>query len=108
MRQTIVTVMLALLLVSGAGRPAAAEGYGEQAGWGLATATANLLYIPAKLAYATVGAVTGGLAYVLTLGNTRAVQAIWSPALGGSYVLTPGMIRGQEPILFFGESADLD
>lgn len=108
MRQTIVSVILAAVLVIGLGRPAAGEGYSGQAGWGLATAMSNLFYIPAKLVYATIGGVTGGLAYVLTLGNTKAVHAIWSPALGGSYVLTPAMMQGEEPILFFGESAEWD
>lgn len=78
--------------------------YGENARWGIAAVSANLLYIPAKITYVVVACVTGGLVYGLTLGNSRAVDAIFSPALGGTYVLSPAMMRGDEPVFFFGES----
>jgi hypothetical protein len=78
--------------------------YGQQAGWGFAAVGTNLLYIPAKVTYVIVACITGGLVYGLTLGNSRAVDAIFSPALGGTYVISPAMMRGDEPIFFFGES----
>jgi hypothetical protein len=101
-------VLAALLLALAQGRLEATESYGAQAGWGLAAAGTNLFYIPAKLAYATMGLVAGGITYAMTLGNSRAVEAIWSPAFGGTYVVTPAMLRGEEPILFFGETIEDD
>lgn len=107
MRRTVVSVMVIVLVtVASVGSARAEENlsYGQQAGWGFAAVGTNLLYIPAKVAYVIVACVTGGLVYGLTLGNTRAVDAIFSPALGGTYVLSPAMMRGDEPIFFFGES----
>jgi hypothetical protein len=89
-----------------AGPVHAKEGYGNEAGWGFAAVLANLLYIPAKLVYATLGGVTGGLGYILTVGNANVAKSIVAPSVGGTYVLTPDMLRGEQPILFSGESVD--
>jgi hypothetical protein len=95
----------ALLLVLGMAQPAPAQdSYGSQFGWGMAAIGANLFYIPGKLIYAALGGVTGGIGYLLSAGNFEAAQKIWSPTVGGTYVLTPGMLRGDEPIFFAGES----
>jgi hypothetical protein len=97
-----VVLSLTLLL---AARPAVAKDDGsffEDVGIGLGTALVNVLYIPAKFAYATVGSVIGGLAWVLTLGDTDTAMGVWEPTLGGSYVVTPKMLRGDEPIEFSG------
>jgi hypothetical protein len=113
MRRRIISVVLAVLLTGGQlgavedeDISAADEGYsyGSQAGWGFAAVGTNLLYMPAKLTYVVVATVTGGLVYALTLGNSRAVHAIFSPALGGTYVISPAMLKGDEPVFFFGET----
>jgi hypothetical protein len=98
--------VVALLVALGAAPAGAAQGYGSQFGWGMAAVGANLLYIPAKLVYATVGGITGGLGYILTLGNPAALHTVLGPSVGGTYVLTPDMLRGEQPILFSGESPD--
>lgn len=72
------------------------------AGYGAAALVGNLLYIPAKLAYAVVGGVVGGGTYLVTAGNTQAANTVWRSALGGDYVLTPQMIAGEQPINFSG------
>ena len=84
----------------GAPQVARAEGFGENAGWGALAAVSNLGYMPAKLVYALFGGLTGGLAYVVTLGDYDTSKEIWTASLGGTYVLTPGMMRGEEPIVF--------
>jgi len=83
---------------------ARAEEMAKQAGIGIGTAVLNLLYIPAKITYATLGGVTGSLAYALTGGSLDAARHVWEPSLGGTYVLTPEMMRGQEPVRFSGSS----
>jgi hypothetical protein len=82
--------------------------YWGDAGWGVLTVVANIPYVPAKLLYAAVGTLTGGLAYLVTVGDTETAQKVWSPSLGGSYVVTPAMLRGDEPILFNGPSYSND
>ena len=69
--------------------------------------------MPTKFTYATLGAITGGFAYVLTGFNTNVGKSIWIPSTGGDYVITPAMLRGEDPIYFSGttesdESRDKD
>jgi hypothetical protein len=82
--------------------------YWGEAGYGSVCVLANVLYMPAKVVYATVGIITGGLAYLLTAGDSDTAERIWSPSLGGNYVVTPAMVRGDEPILFNGPSYSSD
>ena len=79
----------------------------SEVGWGALTGLSNLIYVPAKLVYAGVGGLTGGLAYTLTGGSLDTAQAIWEPSFGGDYFLTPGMIQGDEGISFAGAPAGL-
>jgi len=98
-------LVLAAALVAatlGAPRVARAEDYGNQAGWGILSVLANVGYMPAKVIYVTMGGLTGGLAYVCTGGSYEAASGIWTPSLGGTYALTPSMLRGEEPIQFAG------
>ena len=106
-RLTLVGVMVCLL-----SRVALAEtkdtNYWSDAGYGTLAVMANVFYMPTKVVYATLGTVTGALAYILTVGNADIAQGIWSPSVGGSYVVTPAMVRGDEPILFNGTSFSKD
>lgn len=83
------------------------SGVWSDIGWGALTVLGNLAYVPAKLVYATTGAVTGGMALGLTGGDTATAQNVWEPSLLGDYFLTPGMIRGEEGISFAGAPAEL-
>jgi hypothetical protein len=85
-------------------RQAKAEEYGENAGWGVLAVLANVGYMPVKTVYATLGGLTGSLAYVCTGGNYDTASDVWQTSMGGNYVLTPGMVRGDEPIAFAGSS----
>jgi len=97
LRMVVVGAVLAGTL--SASTPARA-GYLEEAGWGSLTMLANVAYMPAKLVYATLGGLTGGLAYACTAGNLRTAENVWSTSMGGTYVLTPPMLRGQQGITF--------
>jgi hypothetical protein len=79
-----------------------ADEYPESAGWGVLAVFANIVYMPAKTVYAVVGGITGGFAYACTVGDYETASNIWSASLGGTYVLSPGMIRGEDPIYFSG------
>ena len=97
-RRALVAVAAASLL---AGAPARAGGF-EDAGWGVATVFTNVFYMPAKVVYATAGAITGGFAFCLTGGDTDTANKVWQPSLEGTYVVTPPMLRGEEAINFAG------
>lgn len=104
------TWALAVVVTAGLAVPAAAGAEeirqaGRDAGIGLATVVANVFYIPAKVVYAAVGGVTGGLTYALTAGNTDAAQKVWVASGGGDYVLSPAQLQGREKIHFSGGDA---
>lgn len=93
------TAALAATLTTAA--PARA-GFLEDAGWGSLTVLTNVVYMPAKMVYSAVGGLTGGLAYALTVGDLKTAETVWVTAMGGTYVVTPRMLQGEEPISFAG------
>lgn len=74
----------------------------EELGYGVASVFASLFYSPAKVTYAGLGLITGGLSYVLTGGNGDVANEIIYPAVKGNYVVTPKHLQGSEPIYFVG------
>lgn len=105
MRKWILAVTLTLALGVSA-RPAEANDYLYDAGIGTACVFVNVLYMPAKVVYATLGGVTGGLAYVLTGLNFETAEKIWTPSLGGNYVVTPAHLRNEQTLYFSGTVQD--
>ena len=83
-----------------------AEPVGQEAGYGVGAALASVFYIPAKVTYAGLGLLTGGLGYVLTGGRADVANNIIYPAIGGNYVVTPNHLKGAEPIYFVGPAPD--
>jgi len=71
-------------------------------GVGAATAAADVVYVPLKVGYAILGGIIGGAGWAVTGGNSQVSDTIWRSSLGGDYVLTPSMVRGDEPIHFSG------
>ena len=101
------SLVLAVVMVGALALPAAAlaeetKQAGRDAGIGLATVVANLFYMPAKVGYAAVGGLTGGLTYALTGGNLDAAEKVWVASGGGDYVLSPEHLQGREKIQFSG------
>ena len=78
--------------------------YGR-AGYGVGAALASVFYIPAKVTYAGLGLLTGGLGYVLTGGRADVANNIIYPAVRGNYVVTPNHLKGTEPLYFVGARA---
>lgn len=97
-------VIVAMVAVLGTAAPAVAQqgDYVYDAGIGTACVFTNLLYMPAKFVYATLGGVTGGLAYLLTGLNLETAEKIWTPSLGGNYVVTPAHLRNEQTLYFSG------
>jgi hypothetical protein len=100
----IAAVVCALAQVARAAGNEKDTTYWSDAGYGTLAVFTNVFYMPVKFVYGTLGLLTGSLAYVLTAGDSDTAQRVWSPSLGGSYVVTPGMLRGDEPVLFNGPS----
>lgn len=85
-----------------AAQTAAEPPMGEEAGYGVGAALASIFYIPAKVTYAGLGLLTGGLSYVLSGGRADVANNIIYPAVRGNYVVTPSHLKGTEPIYFVG------
>jgi hypothetical protein len=86
-------------------QPAETQVTWKSVGSGVGAVASNVLYVPAKLVYGTVGGIAGGAGYALTGGNQRVANAIWRSSLGGDYVITPDMISGQAPVHFTGPTS---
>jgi len=78
-----------------------AENTITEGGLGLASLLATIPYGLAKIGYAAVGAIAGGLNYLE--GKKESAEEIWDSALEGTYILTPDHLRGKKPIQFLGE-----
>ena len=101
----LVTVMVSPLYGQTADQknePAAEQPVGEEAGYGVGAALASVFYIPAKVTYAGLGLLTGGLGYLLSGGRADVANNIIYPAVRGNYVVTPSHLKGTEPIYFVG------
>ena len=98
LRKWIFASLVGTLLLAGAASTHA--DYLSDAGMGVLTIGSNVAYVPVKLGYAVLGGVTGSFAYVLTGANYQVAERIWTPSMGGDYVLTAGHLRGQETIHF--------
>ena len=54
------------------------------------------------MAVAVLGAVAGGVGFIFSGGDKVTAEKIWSPSLGGEYVVTPAHLRGEKDLHFFG------
>ena len=102
MRWRLMVAAAAVAVTLSMPQSARAEEYPGSAGWGILAVFANIGYMPVKTVYAALGGLTGSLAYVCTGGSYDTASYIWAMSLGGTYVLTPSMIRGEDPIAFAG------
>ncbi len=100
-------VALAILVGISIARPATAassRSLGQEFGLGLAAGFGTLFYFPLKMVYSLTGGLVGGLTYLVTLADEEVANAVWEPTIGGTYVLTPDMVAGDEPVSFIGGS----
>lgn len=98
-------VAVAVVAMSFVARVAVAESnYLADAGWGTLATLTNIVYMPSKIVYATLGGFVGALALGVTAGDIDTAKGVWSPTMGGHYVVTAAMLRNEEPLLFVGPS----
>jgi hypothetical protein len=75
---------------------------GEELGYGFGSVLANIFYMPAKVTYAGLGLLTGGIGFVLSGGRADVANDIIYPSVKGNYVVTPSHLKGNEPLYFVG------
>ncbi|MEE2665810.1 MAG: hypothetical protein VX681_16975 [Myxococcota bacterium] len=74
----------------------------KNAGVGLGSAVASLLYAPVKTGYAFGGVLVGGLAFVFSGGDADVARVVLEPSVMGDYVITTEHLSGEREIEFFG------
>ncbi len=101
---------LAFLCAVNPVRASAAEGkeLAQTAALGVGSVIATVVYAPLKVAYAVVGSVVGGGAYLVSGFNAETAQAVISPAIRGNYVVTPDHLRQADTLEFVGRDADVE
>ena len=63
-------------------------------------AVGNVLFVPVRVTFTTIGAALGGLTGWLTAGNRYAAEDIWHlPPFDGQTHLQPEMMYGEEPLM---------
>ena len=105
---TLCVVFVCVTAVGMPGMGLAAEEKGSQsneAALGIGSALLTIVYFPAKLVYATLGGIVGGLTYAVTGGDLETAQSVWEPSFYGTYVITPDHLKGNEPVRFYGTTA---
>lgn len=75
----------------------------EAASWAL-----TVPYGAAKVVFAILGGIFGGMTYVFSGGNTEAAKAVWDTSVRGTYVITPAHLRGDKPVRFLGVPPEQD
>ncbi len=72
------------------------------AGLNLASLFLTIPYGGAKILYAAVGGIVGGVTWALTGGDVETAKLVWHPSLYGTYVIAPEHLRGEDAIQFMG------
>jgi hypothetical protein len=106
-----VAVVLALLLfglvapgsaqtVSGSASTTA-ETTPAQIGYGIGSVLGSLVYAPFKTTFCTLGALTS--VAVLPFGTDKAGKVVGA-SCRGTWIISPDVVRGQEPVHFVGDT----
>jgi hypothetical protein len=80
---------------------AAKDSTAQEVTYGAGSFFGTLLYAPVKTSFCVVGAVTSGL--TLPFGGTQTAGKVARTACGGTWVITPSTLKGQEQVRFVGE-----
>ena len=98
------------LLIALTGNPAIAADTSETSPEGAALQAASWVatipYGAVKVAYALGGGIVGGLAWMVTGGNTAVAKAVWIPSMTGDYIVQPQNLTGEKPLHFMGGSSE--
>ena len=69
---------------------------------GATAALLNFVYGPVKVLYAVAGTATGGLAWVITGGDSDVARTIIQPAVRGDYAIVADNLTADRPLHFVG------
>ncbi len=94
-------LVLALMLAVSVS-PAAAQTTAQDVAYGTGSVFSTLGYAPLKGTFCILGGITS--VFTLPFGGTRTAGNVASTACGGTWVITPSALKGQERVRFIGGS----
>ena len=108
MERIVVLLLVHTLLGPGgaAWAQSAPRGSGvKRASYNVGSVLATLLYTPLKAGLCLVGGASSGFVYVSS--GAEAQRAVASASCQGTWVITPGILRGKEPLAVLGEIPEI-
>jgi hypothetical protein len=100
MRHVLTAVMVVGLALSASVVPASADSTSQEVAYGAGSVFGTLLYAPFKTSFCVVGAVASGLA--LPFGGPQTSEKVATSACGGTWAITPAVLKGREDVRFVG------
>ena len=102
MRNVVAGLVLGAMVLGQAVPSRAAATPGEDIGLAFAAAGIDVFYVPTKFFFAASGLVAGAVVGLFTGGDVRSAYAIWVPAAGGTFFVTPAHLDGTQELEFIG------
>lgn len=81
----------------------ATDSAADEAAYGAGSVLGTVLYAPLKTSFCVVGAVTSGL--TLPFGGMPTAEKVASAACGGTWAITPDVLKRKESLRFVGGGA---
>jgi len=103
MRYTAVLALVAHLAVAGWAAPAAADSAAQDVAYGAGSVLGTAVYAPFKATFCILGGVTSGFTFRFAGADTAGRVA--TAGCGGTWAITPGILKGQERVKFIGGQA---
>lgn len=76
-------------------------GRSQQVVYGTGSVLGTLFYAPVKASFCILGAISSGFAY--PIAGARTAGNIASTTCAGPWTITPGALKGEEPVKFVGD-----
>ena len=95
-----VALGVAVAVLAAALPASAADGTSQEVVYGVGSVTSTLVYAPVKASFCILGAVTSG--FTLPFGGPQTAEKVASTACGGTWAITPAVLKGREPVRFVG------
>jgi len=102
-RNTAVLALAVVLALVGWVAPAAADSAAQDVAYGAGSVLGTLVYAPFKATYCILGGITSGFAFPFAGAVTAGRVA--TAGCGGTWAITPGVLKGQERVKFVGGQA---
>jgi hypothetical protein len=100
MRHTTVFALAASLAVAGWADPAAADSAAQDVAYGAGSVLGTAVYAPFKATFCILGGITSGFTFPFAGADTAGKVA--TAGCGGTWAITPGVLKGQEHVKFVG------